>query len=328
MVIMKIIFSNLKENKIKLKPEKLDDLWILKDIIEKGDSVEGYTVRSIDYSGKKEKKKIFVKIEVEKTTFGSDELRVMGLIKEASEDIPHGHHTFEIKMDIPFTLYHNWKKYEIERIKNSSVKPIPVLVCILDDDECDFYSVESRINHIGHFSGTTGKMFSTDNNKYYNEVAKFISGHELSNVIIAGPGFAKEKIKNILKGSEKRIYVDSVSSTGDVGLNEVIKRGLLDKIVQKSLISEETKTIEKFFTELKKDGLVIYGRGETKKALDSGALETLLISDKVLRDNENLLKEAEKMKTEVKIISSHHPSGEQFYNFGGVGGFLRYKLNF
>ena len=328
MNIMKIIFKDMKENKMKLKPEKLEDLWLLKDIIEKGNFVEGYTVRSIDFSGKKEKKKIFVLLEVEKTSFGVDELRVLGLIKEASEDIPHGHHTFEIKVGVPFTLYHKWKRYEIERIKNFSIKPTPVLVCVLDDEECDLFVIESHIDKIGHFSGTTGKMFSTDNEKYYKEIAKIIEDHELKNVIIAGPGFAKEKLKNLLKGSKKKIYVDSISSTGLVGMNEVIKRGLLDKVTQNSLISEQTELIEKFFTELKKEGSVIYGKAETEKALNLGALDILLISDKILKENENLLKKAEDMKTKIKIISSHHPSGEQFYNFGGIGGFLRYKLDY
>ncbi len=323
---MKIIHSDLKNKRLKLKAEKLDDLWILKDIIEKGDIIEGQTVRSIDISGKKEKKKIFVVLEVEKTSFGTDELRVQGLIKEASEDIPHGHHTFEIKVGIPFLLQHDWKSYELKRIKESSTKVKPVLVCVLDDEECDVFIVDSKISRVAKFSGSTGKMFSTDNEKYYKEIAKFISTHDLNDVIVVGPGFAKEKIKNLLKDAEKRIYVDSVSSTGEVGLREAIKRGLLDKVAKNSQISEETALIEKFFEELKKDGLVCYGREETRKYLETGAVETLLISDRVLKENEDLLKIAEKMRTGIRIISSHHPSGEQFYNFGGVGGFLRFKV--
>ncbi len=119
---MKIIHYDEKGKEMKLKPEVLDDLWILKDIITKGDIIKGYTLRSIEMSGKKERKKIFVELEAEKSSFGTDELRVQGLIKSASEDIPHGHHTFEISVGNTFSLIHDWKKYEIDRIKKSSHK--------------------------------------------------------------------------------------------------------------------------------------------------------------------------------------------------------------
>ncbi len=320
---MKIIHYDRKSGEMKLSVETLDDLWMLKDIIQKGDVLKGSTVRSIDMSGKKERRKIFVVLEAEKSSFGSDELRVQGLIKEASEDIPHGHHTFEVRVGDVFTLVHKWKDYEIERIRSSSHKINPILVCVLDDDECDVFEVSTRIRRLAHFSGSSGKMYASDNEKYYKDIINFLKSSEIETVAIVGPGFAKERV---YKGLEKKKYIDSVSSTGIVGLNEAIRRGILKSVMRDSEISKDTDMIEKFFTELKKDGLVVYGRDETLRALENGAVDMLLISDRILRENEDVLEKAKQMRTKIHIISSKHPSGEQFYNFGGIGGFLRFKL--
>ncbi len=186
------------------------------------------------------------------------------------------------------------------------------------------YKVSSRIIHLAHFRGSTGKMYDSENKKYYSEIANYINSSDIETVAIVGPGFAKEKIKSGLKG--KKAYVDSVSSTGIVGLNEAIKRGILEKVMKDSEISKDTELIEKFFAELKKDGMAVYGREQTKKMLENGAVDLLLISDRTLRENEDILGIANSMKTKIHIISSKHPTGEQFYNFGGIGGFLRFKM--
>ncbi|RLI96396.1 MAG: mRNA surveillance protein Pelota, partial [Candidatus Aenigmatarchaeota archaeon] len=44
---MKIIKKDLRHNKLVIKPETEDDLWVLEKIIQPGDLVSGKTVRSI-----------------------------------------------------------------------------------------------------------------------------------------------------------------------------------------------------------------------------------------------------------------------------------------
>jgi len=71
---------------------------------------------------------------------------------------------------------------------------------------------------------------------------------------------------------------------------------------------------------------VVYGRKETEHALRMGAIERLLVSEDKIHDYEPLLDEAEKLHTEIVIISSEHESGEKFLAIGGIGGFLRFKI--
>ncbi len=93
-----------------------------------------------------------------------------------------------------------------------------------------------------------------------------------------------------------------------------------------SRISEETEAVEKLLSEIAKDGLAVYGLKETQKALEAGAIETMLVSDKKVRDVEDLIERAEKQKAKILIVSSEHQSGEKLLGLGGVAGLLRYKV--
>lgn len=93
-----------------------------------------------------------------------------------------------------------------------------------------------------------------------------------------------------------------------------------------SRISEETAAVEALLTEIVREGKAVYGGWETREAVDKGAVEILLVSDKNVREMEPIMEDAEKMGTKVMVISSLHPSGEKFLGLGGIGGLLRYKL--
>jgi peptide chain release factor subunit 1 len=124
--------------------------------------------------------------------------------------------------------------------------------------------------------------------------------------------------------------------------------------------------MQEFFEHLKKDdGLSIYGLEEVKNALDYGAVKTLLISEeydwvrakltcqcgnkiekdiklgsiqkcpkcnsemKVEEEQELidvLSEQAKSLGSGVEIISVDSREGEQFYQIGGIGAILRYKL--
>ena len=98
---MQIIHQNLKKGEIKLRVDNLDDLWHLSQIIDKGDIVQGDTVRKIRIGDKDErnsnaiKKRMFLSINAEKIEFNENSLRVLGGIIEGPSDIKKGaHHSF------------------------------------------------------------------------------------------------------------------------------------------------------------------------------------------------------------------------------------------
>lgn len=339
---MRIVKLDLKHNILKLKPETSEDLYVLEKILKPGDIISGKTLRSItirrgDQTIKGEKRWIYVKIRAETIKFNehANELRVKGKMIEAPEDVELSYHTFEIKLGEVVEIQHEWKKYEIDKLKEMKVKRPKIVICVLDDEECDIALLNGSLRPGGKIHGTHGKRYESDieskRKKYFEKIAKRLEEVDCERIIIVGPGFAKEDLFKHIKEKHsevaKKIVIDSVSHTGEAGINEVFRRGIIDRVVKDSLLVKETKLIEKFFEKLAKNDLVVYGIKETKRALELGAVDTLIVSDVLIRNNESLLDLAEKTGAKIKIISTNHDAGKRFLGLGGVGGFLRFEIN-
>ena len=101
-------------------------------------------------------------------------------------------------------------------------------------------------------------------------------------------------------------------------------------------LEAETQLIEKLIEHLAKDnGLAAYGDDEVKKAVQFGAVETLLMTDKKLREGtaeqrrkmDLLIRDVEKMRAEFHIVSTDHPAGNQLQNLSGIAAILRFKMD-
>ena len=69
------------------------------------------------------------------------------------------------------------------------------------------------------------------------------------------------------------------------------------------------------------------GESENRRALEAGAVDILFLSTKLEKPLiKELSKIAERMGTEIKLISVETPEGEQFYNLGGIGSVLRFRV--
>jgi peptide subunit release factor 1 (eRF1)/intein/homing endonuclease len=103
----------------------------------------------------------------------------------------------------------------------------------------------------------------------------------LKGVIIGGPGPVKETFydKNYLhyQIQKKVLGVKDIGSTDEYGLEELVFKS--QDLLKEATISKERELMQKFFSELKNNGNVVYGFEETKKALEAGAVDVLLISE-------------------------------------------------
>jgi len=196
----------------------------------------------------------------------------------------------------------------------------------------------------------------------------FLQEKDLKGILIGGPGPLKEKFQDgdflDYRLKAKVLGIVDTSYTGEQGLQELIKRG--ESLIKEASIVKEKKLMEEFFMHLKKDdGLAVYGLNEVKKALDYGAVRTLLISEefewvraklkcqcgnKIEKDIkpgsvikcpncgnemeieseeelvEVLSKQAKELGSEVVIISTDTSEGLQFKELGGIGAILRFKM--
>lgn len=103
----------------------------------------------------------------------------------------------------------------------------------------------------------------------------------LKGVIIGGPGPVKEKFFDEkylhYKIQQKVIGVKDVSYSNEHGLEELVRRSA--DLLRELEITKEKEILNKFFFELGKDGLVVYGLEETARALELGALDVMIIHE-------------------------------------------------
>ncbi len=331
-------FLDLKHNRVKMKPETLDDLILLVDIITPGSLAKARTIRSVEIRRgeqkiKAGKRSFVVKILVEKVELNeaSSQLRLGGKIVEAPEELEHGYHTLEIEPQTELVVEREWKAWEIERLRRAEHKPEKILICILDETEADIWIMEARKKHLRHLTCTLGKKTGESTKpKYYADIIETLK-RDAKHIVIAGPAFAKEELYKIVKEKERELaqktIVEVLAQTGDVGFQELLRRGILEKITKISKISEETKLVEELLLEISKEGNATYGKEQVRSAVESGAVTTLLVSDKKARELEDILEKAAKMKSKVVVISSDHESGKKLFLLGGIAALLRYKLS-
>lgn len=352
---MKLIHRNLKEGKIKLKPETLDDLWYLKNIIIPGDLISGRSYRRIRDEEKLRADKgirvpISVDIRAESIEFHPYimRLRITGKIERGPEDIISlgSYQTVEVQPnDVIAVTKAEWKGWEIERLREAeqAAKTPLVLIVSVEEGEAEFalvrrYGLDFPVRVTTPVSGKRiEKDYENSLKEFYADVADKISEalkkEEVKAVIINGPGFTKENLLAFLKDKYPKIaeicYLESTGAGGRAGVQEVLKRGAVDRIIENNRVSLETNLVERLFEEIGKNKLAAYGLEEVKKALECGAVQKLLISDAFLRSNsasDELIEKTKKIKGEAIIISTEHEAGERLQAIGGIAALLRFRV--
>ena len=337
--LMEILKTDLKHNKLALKPNNMDDLWHLQQVLEPGDKVSSKTERKTTIKRgqeivKGEREKVFLGIEIEKINL-ENQLRLTGKIIEGPENITHEHHTLVIEPGTVLTIEKIWEKHQLERLKKAKIKKPLLFICVIDREEADFAILkESGIEFLGSIepkvsgSRATSKSESGDRTGYYKEVMENLE-NKSEYIVVAGPGFERENLLGYIKeknpGLAKKIILEHSSDIGRSGIQEVIKRSA-NTILKDTRIARESGFVEEFLKRIKMGGLVAYGQKETEEAVNLGAVETLLVSVEKVKQFKPLMEQAEKLKGQIVLITADHPAGEQFLSLGGIGAFLRFKI--
>ncbi len=172
--------------------------------------------------------------------------------------------------------------------------------------------------------------------EFYRRVAEtmkteFFDMKKLKGILVGGPIPTKEEF--LEEGQLVTALKNKVIAVKDIGYADEHGLGLLVEAAQEELaeqdITKERKIIERFFTILGKDpDKGFYQYPKVKKALEMGAVDTLLLSETLEKPIiKELTKIAEQMGTIVILVSDETDEGKQFTNLSGVGAILRYKVH-
>jgi len=187
----------------------------------------------------------------------------------------------------------------------------------------------------------------------------------VSSLVMAGLADFKHDLGKRLDPRLQKIiatYVDT-SYNGEAGFNQAIQ--LSQGVLKDCQFLKEQKTLEAYFAEISNDGLFAYTSHDTMYALENGALSKLIIWDdlpdlriELVNSGDPTLKKVvygvaemkhdagwevvnseplldwvlenyQKFGSEMELVSSGSAIGHQFVEgFGGIGGFLRYPVEF
>ncbi len=171
---------------------------------------------------------------------------------------------------------------------------------------------------------------------FYRKIAditktEFFNLKNLKGILVGGPGPTKEdflKEGNLITAlQDKVLAVKDIGYADEHGL-ELLVESSQDVLAGQEIIKEQ-KLLERFFNMLGKEkDKTAYGKEEVEKALTYGAVDTLYLSKKLKKtDIREFERKADETSVKVEFISTETDEGNQFWNLGGVGAILRFKIS-
>ncbi|KYH41308.1 MAG: mRNA surveillance protein Pelota [Candidatus Bathyarchaeota archaeon B63] len=356
---MRILRDDVKHGAVTVIPEVLDDLWVLYNIIERGDKVHARTSREIrlgdryDRPEKGKRVSVSLGLTVERVMWDRqmNRLRVHGVIYEAPEEVGAGsHHTFNIVLNRPLKIIkRRWMRHHLDRLRRAAERRVPPVMVVSIDDEgycvgvlrgfgIDI-NVEERVTLPGKARSEDRRRVIQGLFKSAAEAIEEATRDVEMPIVILGLGYIKNGFLKYLEGKPeiKRRIIDvkGVNSTGRAAIYEALRSGVLSRALRHVRVAKEAEAVEELLRRLGRGrGDVAYGMEEVKKACSIGAIDKLLLTDSLLREAldedrrsmEELIREVEEKRGEVIIVSVEHEAGVKLDSLGGVAALLRFRV--
>ncbi len=195
--------------------------------------------------------------------------------------------------------------------------------------------IPSKVRAGGQSSQRFHRITEGLTKEFYKRIADemknlFYENKKLKGILIGGPIPTKDEfidneyLPTLLRN--KIIGRIDIGGSDESGLKELVEKS--QDILANQEIVYEKKLMEKFFNTLgSKPDFVVYKYDSVKKALEYGAVDTLLLSKDY---DKSLIHELKKISdgngTKIEMVSTDTEEGKQFFQLSGVGALLRYKL--
>jgi len=370
---MKLLKKSIEKDKsgyVTLTPTEPEDMWHIYNLIQKGDQLKATTIRRVisetsTGSTNKSTVHLTLTIVVEKSHFDvqSSQLHVSGRNITESKHVKIGaYHTLDLFVGHTLTLIkEEWDIISLERIEEACdiTKTADVGAVVLQEGLANICLITNTMTVVrqrievsiqkkrkGFASGYEGSI-----KKFYQQVMDAIVHHINFDVvkvlIIASPGFVKDDLYNymmneamkneikVLLENKSKILLIHCSSGHKHALTEVLLEPGVRNQLSETKFSEEIKALQRFYDMLNKDtGRAFYGIKSIMAACENGAIDTLLLSDKLFRSDDietrrkyiKLVEDVRSMGGKVLIYSSLHNTGEQLNQLTGVAAILSFPM--
>ncbi|SCW02601.1 LAFE_0F10176g1_1 [Lachancea fermentati] len=356
-----------------LLPQDKEDLFTLYNIINTDDEVifKKMITSKADESSKKTTDLVRLRLKIISSDFEPQHefLRYKGVTTvddsgKANIDVPIGKFfSFTVDYKYPFTLIKEDFNSYVSKLLNDSCNvegrsDIAAVVlqegishiCLLSSFTTILknkveYSLpkKKRSTDIAKFDEKTEKFYKAT----YNSMKRHFDFDKLKLIILCSPGFyAKtlfEKVLEYAQAEQEKTILNNRSkflvahcSTGYLqGIDEVLKNPAYASKLQDAKNSKEALVMDTFLTHLNEDDYKAwYGEAEVTKASAMGAIDTLLITDSLLRADDvnirkkslELVKEVEATGGKVFVFSSLHNSGEELEKLTGLACILKFPV--
>ena len=342
--------------RLRLRTE--DDLWTLSRLCRKGfqfgmlgDRRDQTTGTVEDGRAKSaERKKMWILLNIENCEFQSfsDTLRVHGIIEEANFD-KGSHHTHIVNAGDEIELRSiSGFPSEDRRLLDSAVEAggrPRVAIAAVENDEVILFEVANHgIREIHQWTMRgggkyTGKANTEVRTNFLSSLGRDMElqlGDEVP-LVLCGPGLARDQLLQLMRqeGSKRQITSVATSIGGRSAANEVLREGLAEKTLSGHSLVKEIGLLEEVWKRMGRDGAVAYGELELVNSMEQGAIETLLITADLLRDEttsiggkkwHEWINELDAIGAEWIQCSTEHDAGAQLLSFGGAVALLRFKV--
>ncbi|OMO84046.1 Translation release factor pelota-like protein [Corchorus olitorius] len=366
---MKIVKRNLAPNKsgsVKIILDEQDDLWFVYNLIAKGDTIITDTSRKVIKQSKSyqdfgkqnkihaksnESTRVKFKIELEVAAVDYDKdsstIRVRGTNLVANEAMGVGaSHTLEIERNKEFELKKDhWDLNAIQILNEASeqVSGADLAVLILQPPgSAQLFLVGKKTTRCANIQASKG-----GGNKFFDEIFQAFKKHIDFNivryVVLGSPGTLRQQVKDYIFQEATRLNLKAIKENKsrfvmvNIGNKSKLKEVLLDnevmEVIKGTKAVLEIKAYKEFSDLLMANSdRVCYGPKSVEIANEMNAIETLLITDDLVRCNDialrqknmELVKSVQKTGGKAFVFSPLHVSGEQLAKLTGIAAILRF----
>jgi protein pelota len=348
--------SGTSHNALFLIPEDADDIFTLRRVVEKGNSIIADTSRVIKQvkefgrpdRGERVKVRVSLKVEQCELDAAVDRLRVTGTITETDNELVSKGtgHSLSVQTGDKIVLDkgRRWQDYEVKMLSKSGTGGSFILIAI-DTQEAAVARVSgTHVKVIPNiYSGQSGKRYQTKNNpsidSFFGDIGKTVASLYAENdtVLIFGPGETRRRFFNSLAAKseipkEGIRVVEGVDVAGEDGIFVFLRSAAMKEAMGASKLAAVSALLDQV--------MLMVNRGESKysmglkevsdaaalKAIDSAVFSDSIFTTANEDDVVRMLNSIESYGARTFAVDSSTDIGLRVSSLGGIVALLRYPI--